>query len=171
MRLVVGRIGRPHGVRGEVTVELRTDTPEERFSPGAVLYPTGSAALPTRIQVAGHRWQGTRLVLRLAGVEDRTAAEALRGVLLEADVDVTATDADEYHDSALIGLSVRDGSGVLGEVAEVLHLPGQDVLAVRRPDDRELLVPFVRTLVPEVDLAAGVVVVDLPEGLTELGEG
>jgi 16S rRNA processing protein RimM len=171
MRVVVGRIGRAQGIRGEVTVEVRTDAPEERFSPGAVLFLSGRAGLPGQVVVAGHRWQNGRLVLSVAGVADRTAAEGLRGALLEADVDVTETHDDEFHDIALIGLAVRDREGrPIGRIAEVLHLPGQDLLAITRPDAPELLVPFVQQMVPEVDLPGGFVVVDLPAGLAELGE-
>jgi len=172
MRVVVGRIGRAQGIRGEVTVEVRTDAPEERFSPGALVHPTGPPGLPATLEVAGHRWHGGRLVLRLAGVADRTAAESLRGALLEAEVDLQDNDDEEYHDLSLIGLAVVDAGGAgLGRVAEVLHLPGQDLLAVRRPDQPELLVPFVRAIVTRVDVAAGLVVVDLPPGLDTLADG
>jgi 16S rRNA processing protein RimM len=171
VRVVVGRIGRAQGIRGEVNVEIRTDAPEERFSPGAVVLVEPAAGGAARaVTVLGHRWQGGRLVLALAGVGDRTAAEAVRGCLLLADVDIETQDDDEYHDLALMGLEVRDRSGVvLGSIHEVLHLPGQDVLAVARPVGPELLVPFVTEIVPEVDVEGGFVVVDLPEGLAELG--
>jgi 16S rRNA processing protein RimM len=169
MRVVVGRIGRAQGIRGEVTVEVRTDAPEERFSPGALVFPTGRAGLPATLEVAGHRWQNGRLVLAIVGVADRTAAEALRGAVLEADVDLADTDDDEYHDLALVGLRVTDGAGAeLGRVSEVLHLPGQDLLAVAREGQPELLVPFVKAIVTSVDLDAGCVVVDLPAGLDTL---
>ena len=169
MRVVVGRIGRAQGIRGEVTVEVRTDAPEERFSTGAVVSLSGRAGLPDQITVAGHRWQNARLILSIEGVADRTAAEALRGAILEADVDLTESDEDEYHDLALVGLAVKQVDGAqLGEIGEVLHLPGQDVLAVARPDGSELLVPFVHQIVTEVDIAGGFVVVELPEGLAEL---
>jgi 16S rRNA processing protein RimM len=168
-RVVVGRIGRAQGIRGEVTVEVRTDAPEERFSPGAVLLLSGRAGLPATLTVEGYRWQNGRLILSVVGIGDRTAAETLRGAILEAEVDLTEGDEDEYHDLALVGLSVRRGDGTeLGTVGEVLHLPGQDVLAVSRADGAELLVPFVRQIVPEVDIAGGFVVVQLPEGLEEL---
>lgn len=169
MRVVVGRIGRAHALRGEVTVEVRTDVPEDRFSPGAVVHLTGRTGLPDQVTITGRRWQNARLVLSLEGIADRNAAEALRGAMVTADVDLTDTSGDEYHDLALVGLAVKHVEGtVLGQVREVLHLPGQDVLAVERPDGGEVLVPFVRQLVPEVDLASGHLVVDLPDGLTEL---
>jgi 16S rRNA processing protein RimM len=110
-------------------------------------------------------------VLSLAGVTDRTAAEALRGTLLVVDVDPgeQPDDPDEFYDHQLVGLAAVDLAGApLGEVADVLHLPAQDLLAVRAPDGRELLVPFVAAIVPTVDLAAGRVVVDPPPGLFTL---
>lgn len=170
MRVVVGRIGRAQGVRGEVTVEPRTDAPGERFAPGAVVHLEPAGGGPARrATVVDHRWQGTRLVLALDGVTDRTAAEALRGLMILADVDVTVHSDDEYHDLALVGLPVQDRSGaVLGAISEVLHLPAQDVLVVAGTDGRELLVPFVAALVPEVDIEGGRVVVELPAGLVEL---
>jgi 16S rRNA processing protein RimM len=172
MRVVVGRIGRAQGIRGELTVEVRTDAPEERFSPGAVLVLSGRSGLPATATVAGHRWQNGRLILSIVGITDRTAAESLRGALLEAEVDLApvGADPDEFHDLALVGLLVRDLEGVeLGRISEVLHLPGQDVLSIARPGQPELLVPFVREMVPEVDVLGGVVVVDLPDGLADLG--
>jgi 16S rRNA processing protein RimM len=169
MRVVVGRIGRAQGIRGEVTVEVRTDAPEERFASGAVLFAAARTGVPPQLVVAAHRWQSGRLILALEGVADRTAAEGLRGVVLEADVDLVAGEDDEYHDLALVGLAVRTLDGEpLGEVGEVLHLPSQDLLAVTREGQPELLVPFVRAFVPTVDVPGGFVVVDLPGGLAEI---
>jgi 16S rRNA processing protein RimM len=107
-------------------------------------------------------------VLHFQGYDDRTAAEGLRNVLLVADVDLAERldDPEEFYDHQLVGLAVRTVAGEpVGELAEVLHLPGQDVLAVRRPDGTEVLVPFVAEIVPAVDLDAGQVLVDPPPGL------
>ena len=170
MRVVVGRLGRAHGIRGELTVEVRTDDPQERFAPGSVLICSGRSGLPATVTVDSMRWQNGRLVVRLDGVVDRTAAEALRGAVLEADVEPASGEDDEFHDQVLVGLEVRDADGrVLGSISEVLHLPSQDLLAVARPHGAELLVPFVTQIVPVVDVAGGFVVVQLPEGLDELG--
>ncbi len=166
MQLVVGRIGRPHGVRGEVTVEVRTDSPELRFAPGRELATDPATAGP--LVVAGLHWHSGKLLLTFAGVEDRTGAEAIRNVLLVVDVDAAEKpdDPDEYYDHQLIGLAVVTGDGTeLGVVSDVLHLPSQEVLSVRRPDGAEVLVPFVAEIVPEVDLAAGRVRVTPPPGL------
>lgn len=169
MRVVVGRIGRAQGIRGDITVELRTDTPEERFAPGVVVFLSGRAGLPDRVTVAGHRWQNSRLILTIEGITDRSSAEALRGAMIEADVDLGVGADDEFHDLALVGLQVREVNGhLLGHVSQMLHLPAQDVLVVARTEGAELLVPFVVEMVPDVDLDGGFVVVDLPEGLAEL---
>jgi 16S rRNA processing protein RimM len=169
LRLVVGRIGRAQGLRGEVTIEVRTDDPETRFAPGAVL----DADPPQRgpLTVASGRVQGGRLVLRFDGIEDRTAAEGLRNTLLivDADPDEAPDDPDEYYDYQLVGLRVVTVDGrEVGTVADMLHLPTQDLFAVARPDGREALIPFVAEIVPEVDLDEGTVLVDPPPGLLEL---
>lgn len=170
MQLVVGRIGRPHGVRGEVTVEVHTDDPDARFAPGTTLATDPADAGP--VTVAGARWHKGILLLSLVGVEDRDAAEALRDTLLVIDsADVPrSTDPDEFHDAELIGLKVLTVAGErVGEVVDVLH-HGQDLLVVQRPSRSTAYIPFVKALVPEVDLDRGVLVVDAPPGLLDLGE-
>jgi 16S rRNA processing protein RimM len=120
------------------------------------------------LRITDGRVHSGRLLLTFEGYADRGAAEGLRNVLLLADVDPSQRldDPDEFHDSQLVGLAVRTVAGEdVGELTEVLHLPGQDVLAVRRPDGSEVLVPFVAVMVPTVDLDAGVVLVDPPPGL------
>lgn len=175
MLVTVGRIGRAHGVRGDVSVEVRTDAPEARFADGTVL--TTEPAVAGPLTVARSRWHSGRLLVRFDGIRDRTAAERLRGVRLLADVDESERpdDTEEYYDYHLIGMAVRvRGGAVVGEVVEVLHLPGQDVLSVRRPHGAELLVPFVTEIVPVIDLEAGEIVIDPPAGLLDppaSGEG
>lgn len=166
--LVVGRIGRAHGLRGEVAVDVRTDDPEGRLGPGSVLRTEPESVGPLTVE-SGHVHSG-RLLLRFAGIEDRSAAEGLRGVRLvvEVDDDERPEDPEDFYDHQLIGLAVDQVDGTpVGAVSDVLHLPGQDVLAVRRPDGREALVPFVTEIVPVVDLDAGRVVVDPPPGLLD----
>jgi 16S rRNA processing protein RimM len=165
VQLVVGRIGRPHGVRGEVTVEVRTDEPALRFAPGNSL--TTDPASRGPLTVEGVRWNKGVLLLRLAGVADRDAAEELRGTMIVIDSSEVAPsdDPDEFHDHQLIGLTVVTVSGeAVGEVTDVLH-HGQDLLVVRRAGQDDALIPFAKALVPEVDVAAGRLVVDPPEGL------
>jgi 16S rRNA processing protein RimM len=178
--VVVGRIGKPHGLRGEVTIDVRTDEPERRFAPGAVLRaepPSGSASsrgssLP-RLTVARARWHQTVLLLTFEELTDRDAAEAARGTLLHTTIAAgeSPEDPDEYYDHQLVGLAVHDLDGTrIGTVAGLVH-GAQDLLRVTTPDRREALVPFVAALVPEVDLDAGhVVVADRPGLVTPFPE-
>ncbi|MEU7315177.1 ribosome maturation factor RimM [Streptomyces sp. NPDC007083] len=169
MQLVVARIGRAHGIKGEVTVEVRTDEPELRLGPGAVLATEPAAVGP--LTVAAGRVHSGRLLLRFEGVGDRTAAEALRNTLLvaEVDPDETPEDPEEFYDHQLVDLEVVTGDGtVVGRIESVAHLPAQDLLVVRRADGGEALIPFVAEIVPEIDLEAQRALVDPPPGL--LGE-
>ena len=167
--LVVGRVGRPQGIRGEVTVEVRTDDPDARFAAGSVLLTEPAERGPLTVTAMRPRSGG--VVLAFAGVADRPGAEALRGTVLLVD---TATlpaieDPDEFYDHQLVGLAAVDAAGAdLGTVADVVHAPASDLLVVRDGDGREHLVPFVRGVVPSVDVAAGRVVVAPPEGLFDL---
>lgn len=171
MQVVVGRIGRAHGTRGDVAVEVRTDEPEVRFAPGSILQ-TDPPRLDSLV-VASTRDHSGRTLIHFEDIDSRTSAEELRGVLLlsEVDPDVRPDDPDEFYDRQLVGLSVLDKvRGPLGTVAEVVHLPGQELLAVDRPKGRQVLVPFVASIVTEVDLEAGQVSVQLPDGLLELAD-
>jgi 16S rRNA processing protein RimM len=168
-RLTVGRIGKPQGIRGEVTVEVRTDSPEVRFAIGATLLTDPAERGPLVVESA--RDQNGRLVVAFEGVPDRNAAEQLRNTMLLVDAaDVPPSDdPDEFHDTELMGLAADLADGThLGEVTDVLHLPHGDVLVVRRPEGPEVLVPFVKAIVPDVDVAAGRLVVDPPDGLLDL---
>jgi 16S rRNA processing protein RimM len=178
--VVVGRIGRAHGVKGEVSVELRTDEPDRRFRDGAVLRtqaPHGQPVLgpdrPARLTVLRTRWHQARLLVTFAELVDRTAAETVRGLTLVTDVDAAETpeDPEEFYDHQLVGLTVVTTDGaVVGEVTEVVHGSGQDLLAVRA-EGREVLVPFVSALVPVVDVAGGrVEVADRPGLLAPLDD-
>jgi 16S rRNA processing protein RimM len=171
--VVVGRIGRPHGVRGLATVEVRTDDPELRFAPGTALRtdPPGRGPLT----VVDRRWHSGTLLLQLAGPSGEVYAtredvDELRNTLLLVPVaELPAIeDPDSYYDHQLVGLTARltDGS-VVGEVTAVRH-EAQDLLVVRRAAGGEALVPFVAAIVPTVDLDGGAVVIDPPEGLLEL---
>ena len=170
MRLVVARVGRAHGIRGELTVEVRTDAPAERFVPGARLHVTGNHELAgvDVLTVASARDHNGTLLLAFEEVLDRTAAEALRGALLEADVPEEVDEPDAWYDHELVGLRALDPAGEeLGEVVSVEHLPAQDLLVVRRPDGARRMVPFVAAIVPAVDVPGGTVVVDAPPGLLD----
>ncbi|MFF2749478.1 ribosome maturation factor RimM [Kitasatospora sp. NPDC058048] len=168
MQLVVGRIGRAHGIRGDVSVEVRTDEPELRLGPGAVVLTDPASVGP--LTVESGRVHSGRLLLRFAGVKDRNAAEALRGTVLisEVDPEETPEDPEEYYDHQLIGLDVvlLDGT-LVGELTEVLHLPYQDLLTVKKADGTEVLVPFVSQIVPTIDLENQRAVITPPAGLID----
>jgi 16S rRNA processing protein RimM len=170
MQLVVGRISRPHGIHGELAVDVRTDDPELRFAAGTVLASEPPAAGP--LTVLRTRWHSGRLLVTFTGVEDRNGADDLRGVLLLVDSDQLEDIADtgEFRDHQLIGLAVvaLDGEPV-GDVTDVLH-HGQDLLVVNgsgKHAGKQIMIPFVSAIVPEVDLAGGVVRIDPPPGLLD----
>jgi 16S rRNA processing protein RimM len=166
--VAVGRIGPARGVRGDVFVEPWTDDPAERFAAGSVLCTEPAVAGPLTVESAN--LGGSKLVVQFAGVVDRAAAEALRGVRLvvPAGDRPPLDDPDEFYASDLVGLIARTVSGVeLGPVRDVLDLAGADYL-VLDVGGHEKLVPFVAAIVPTVDVAGGVVVLDPPEGLFDL---
>lgn len=174
IEVVVGRIGKPHGIRGEVTIDVRSDEPDRRFADGAVLRaqpPKGSAAAHRALTVTRTRWHQQVLLATFEELPDRTAAEAARGILLHATVaaDEAPEDPDEFYDHQLVGLAAYDVDGrALGEVTGLVH-GAQDLLMIRTPEGRDTLVPFVKELVPEVDVAGGrVVVADRPGLVTPL---
>jgi 16S rRNA processing protein RimM len=190
MLLVVGHIGKPHGIRGEVLVTVRTDEPEDRFFAGAVFttevprdrrVSTGPAPVtlpgaveykvPAELLLESLRWHQGRVIAQFEGVPDRNTADALRGVLLQVDSSTVASpdDPDEFNDHELLGLSVVSTDGtVLGTVDRIDHAPSSDLIVLNKADGGTALIPFVTAMVPTVDLAGGRVVVDLPEGLLDL---
>ncbi|MCA2215159.1 ribosome maturation factor RimM [Jidongwangia harbinensis] len=187
--LVVGQIGKPHGIRGEVLVTVRTDEPEERFVAGTVFttevprdrrVSTGPAPetapgvayhVPEKLTLESLRWHQGRIIAQFAGVPDRNVAEALRGVLLQVDSAGLAPpdDPDEFHDHQLVGLRVVAVDGAeLGTVQRIEHAPASDLIVLAKAGGGTALIPFVSRIVPTVDLSGGRVVVDLPEGLLDL---
>ncbi|MBT2477837.1 ribosome maturation factor RimM [Streptomyces sp. ISL-94] len=168
MQLVVARIGRAHGIKGEVTVEVRTDEPELRLAPGSVLRTEPASAGPLTIETG--RVHSGRLLLRFAGVKDRTGAEALRNILLIAEVDPAELpeEPDEYYDHQLMDLDVvlEDGTEI-GRITEISHLPSQDLFIVERPDGSEVMIPFVEEIVAEIDLEEQRCVITPPPGLID----
>ena len=169
--VVVGRIGRPHGVRGLATVEVRTDDPDLRFAPGSVLMTDPPQRGP--LTVTGRKWHSGTLLLQLAAPSGdvygtREDVDALRNTLLLVPVAQLPEieDPESFYDHQLVGLTVVDRAGtVLGTVTEVWHPPASPVLAVDRPDGSQELVPFVSAIVPTVDLESGRLVVDPPDGM------
>jgi 16S rRNA processing protein RimM len=171
LELTVGRVVKAHGVTGEIVVEVRTDDPEARFAPGAALRAKASDHHERNYVVQAVRAHGNRVLMRLEGVADRDAADALRGSLFVIDSgDLPPIDEpDTYYDHQLEGLLVRTTAGRnIGTVAEVLHTAAGELLAVNRGQAGELLVPFVSAIVTSVSLDSGIVEIDPPEGLLEL---
>ena len=163
---------RPHGLRGEVAVEVRTDDPDERFAAGSVLGTDPPAAGP--LTVVSTRWHSRRLLVSFAGITDRDQAEPLRGVWLTVNAAQVTTpeDPDEFHDDQLVGLTVVTTAGEqVGVVTDVRH-HGQDLLVIEPAagSDRrgEVLVPFVAAIAVDVDVAGGRLVIDPPAGLLDL---
>lgn len=164
MLLVVGRIGRAHGVRGEATIEVRTDDPDARFPVGASLQTDPAEKGPLTI-VSGRVHNGI-LLLGFAGITDRTAVEKLRNTLLLAEVDIDAESSDDlYHIAQIKGCSVFLENGTeVGVVTDVLELPAQDTLVIETSSG-ERLVPFVTSMVPTIDIENKKLVISPPEGL------
>ncbi|MFI5931299.1 ribosome maturation factor RimM [Actinoplanes sp. NPDC051494] len=187
--LVVGQIGKPHGIRGEVLVTVRTDEPEARFvagsafttevprdrrvSAGPATAPTAGAAyqVPGELTLESLRWHQGKIIAQFEGVHDRNVAEALRGVFLQVDSAGVAPpdDPDEFHDHQLVGLSVVDQDGTeLGKVDRIDHAPSSDLIVLKKATGGTALIPFVSAMVLSVDVTGGRIVVDLPEGLLDL---
>lgn len=174
--LLVARIGRPHGLRGEVTVQTHTDDPERRYVPGTVFATQAAAGtgVPRELTLATARKHREVWLLGFEEIPDRTGAESLRGTRLLLDLDAVEEpdgEDDGWYEHDLVGLAVHDPAGaVLGEVTGLVIGAAQDLLEVRLADRREVLVPFVEAIVTEVDPDAGHVVVDAPAGLFDLDE-
>jgi 16S rRNA processing protein RimM len=185
--VVVGQIGKPHGIRGEVSVVVRTDEPEERFVPGSVFVTevprvrrvsTGPAAapgvrfdVPKQLTLEAIRWHQGRGIAQFEGIHDRNLAEEMRGVLLQVDTDdlTPPDDPDEFLDHQLTGLRVESADGTLhGTVLRIEHAPASDLIVLQKAAGGTALIPFVTAMVPTVDVAGGKIVVDLPEGLLDL---
>jgi len=169
MDVVVGRIAKAHGIRGELAVDVRTDSPEERFAVGTALTTKLRDGSKRELTIAAAREHSGRLLVRFAQVPTRDAAETLRGALLIVDTDdlPPTGDPDEFYDHELAGLRAELADGtVVGKVTDVVHSPAGALLELDI-DGREVLVPFVRAIVPTVDVAGGRVVLDPPEGLLD----
>jgi 16S rRNA processing protein RimM len=166
--VAVGRIGKPHGIRGDVYVEPWTDAAEERFIPGSQFQTDPREHGP--LTVEGVRQLSGKLVLRFAGLEDRNAVEAVRGVYLVMPVTARPPieDPDEFYDTDLIGLSAQTADGaVVGPIIDVLH-SAADSLLVIAVEGREVLIPFRKEMVPVIDLERGIAQIEPPDGLFDL---
>jgi 16S rRNA processing protein RimM len=164
LQLVVGRIGRAHGVLGEATIEVRTDNPDQRFALGSKLtLNTGRELI-----VKSSRWHNQVLLLTFEGITDRNQIEALKDQLLSASVNTSDLAPGEYHYQQLIGSTVFLNSGqLLGPVTEVVARPGQDLLAIEY-QGRQVLIPMVKAIITSIDIENKKIVVDPPKGLIDV---
>lgn len=167
MQLQVARIGKPHGIRGEVTVQVLTDAPGDRFVPGTQFVVEPASAGPLTILSA--RWNKDILLLAFEEIETRNEAEAVRGAKLFIETEELDEDDDEgWYEHELVGLEVRVGDSVVGKVFGLNTLPVQDLLVVTANDGKEILIPFVEQIVPEVNVGEGFILVTPPPGLFEV---
>ncbi|RNE49427.1 ribosome maturation factor RimM [Corynebacterium alimapuense] len=168
MELMIGRVIKSHGIRGEVSVELSTDEPESRFAVGEVL--DGRQGNRTHeLTVDTVRSHKARLLIKFKEISDRNAADALRGTRFMAAPLESEDDDEGFYDHELEGLNVILDGLAIGKVTGVLHGPAGETLEVTLTEGaREVLIPFVHAIVPEVDLEAGTCTITPPEGLLEL---
>ena len=164
MQLVVGRIGRAHGVLGEATVQVQTDDPDVRFKVGAKLSLDNGKDLTIR----SARWHNQILLLAFDGIIDRNQIEELRDQMISAEVDITSLSPGEYHYQQLLGCEVfLQSNELIGEVDEIVKLPGQDLLSVAR-NGKKVLIPMVKKIIISIDVSTKKIVVDPPEGLLDV---
>ena len=164
MQLVVGRIGRAHGVLGEATIEVRTDDADLRFAIGNKL----TLDSGKQLSIKSSRWHNQVLLLAFEGINDRNQIEELRDQLISAEVDTNNMAEGEYHFQQLIGSQVFLKSGdLVGVVDEIVKLPGQDLLSVNK-DGKEVLIPMVKQIIVSIDIKTKKIVVDPPEGLFDV---
>ena len=164
MQLVVGRIGRAHGVLGEATVQVQTDDPDVRFKVGAKLSLDNGKDLTIR----SARWHNQILLLAFDGIIDRNQIEELRDQMISAEVDITSLSPGEYHYQQLLGCQVfLQSDELIGEVDEIVKLPGQDLLSVAK-NDKKVLIPMVKKIIISIDVSTKKIVVDPPEGLLDV---
>ncbi len=167
MQLQVARIGKPHGIRGEVTVQVLTDAPGDRFVPGTEFVVEPASAGPLTVNSA--RWNKDILLLGFDEIGTRNEAETLRGAKLFIETEELDEDNDEgWYEHELVGLEARIGPRVVGKVTALNTMPVQDLLMVTTPEGKEILVPFVEQIVPEVNVDGGFILLTPPDGLFEL---
>ncbi|HSU71740.1 MAG TPA: ribosome maturation factor RimM [Micrococcaceae bacterium] len=166
MQVQIARIGKPHGIRGEVTVQVLTDAPDERFTAGTQLTVDPAKLGPLTVRSA--RWNKDILLLGFEEIKDRNQAETLRGARLSVDSEDADDDEDAWYEHELVGLEARVGTEVVGKVVGLSTLAVQDLLLIENAEGEEILVPFVTEIVPEVNVEDGYVLLTPPPGLFEL---
>lgn len=167
MRMQVARIGKPHGIRGEVTVQVLTDAPEERFVQGAVFHVVDGPV--KQLTVSSARWNKAILLLSFEEIVDRNTAETLRQARLEFDTaDEEEETSDQWYEHELVDLNVIHNGEQIGVITELRTGTAQDLLVFKDRNDEEVYLPFVEEFVPEVDIEAGTITITPPAGLLEV---
>jgi len=166
MEMLIGRVVKSHGIKGEVAVDLLTDEAGSRFVVGEVLHGK-QAGKEQDLTIKTLRPHQKRLLVSFEEIPDRTAADSLRGMKFYASPLERDEDSDEYYDHELIGLKVRLDGAEIGEVTGVMDTPNRKILEVAY-EGREVLIPFVMDIVPKIDLDEGYLEITPPEGLLDL---
>ncbi len=165
MELVVGRLGRPHGVQGEISVEIRTDEPEERFKNGVTLFLKENKK---NLTVSTSRWHQQKMLVKFDEITDRDMADEIKGKTLMVTIDENQLEnkKDQYYEFQLVNLNVKDNkNNLLGKVKEVISGNAQDLIVVEANNQKEVMVPFVKQIVKDVDLVNKEIKMDPPPGL------
>lgn len=162
MQVQVARIGKPHGIRGEVTALVLTDAPDERFAVGAEFAVEGNKL--TSLTIKSSRWNKDILLLGFESINSRNDAELLRGATLLFNSDDDEDD-DAWYEHELLDLDVRIGTRSVGKVTGLRTHAAQDLLLVEDTEGDEVLVPFVDEIVPEVNIDEGFILLTPPAGL------
>lgn len=162
MDTVIARLGKPHGIKGEFTVEVRTDRPDDRLVPGQT-YSTDPDI--GELTLTSARWHRDRLLLAFDEVPDRNRAEEIRNTLILSEQIEDEVEDDAWYLEDLIGLQVLEGETQVGEIVDVTNGTAQDLLHMKHIDGHQALIPFVTEIVPEVDVEGGWVRVTPPAGL------
>lgn len=169
--LRVGRLLKAHGLKGAIKVEMYTDDPASRFTPGSnftLQVPDDSPWAGKSLTLNELKWYNDSPVAFFEGIDDRTKAESLIKAILwiDEDIDSRPVEDDAWYDHQLIGLTVRREGIAVGTVSRVDHFPSQDLLIVETPSG-DVMVPFVKAIVSHVDVSAGTLDVTPPLGLFE----
>lgn len=162
MDTVIARLGKPHGIKGEFTVEVRTDRPEDRLNPGATFATDPDIG---ELTLKSARWHRDRLLLAFDEVPDRNRAEEIRNTLILAEADEDEDETDAWYLDDLIGLKVYENDALVGEIVDVTNGTAQDLLHMKHTAGHVVLIPFVTEIVPDVDIESGRVTVTPPAGL------
>lgn len=165
--IVIGHIGKPHGIQGALSVTLLTDYPEQ-FHTLQQIYIEHSAAHKELFEIASAKIQKNKVILQLQGINTRNQAEEMVGryIVLPRESCRELPD-DTYYIFDLIGITVRtDDGAVIGKIEDIMEMPANDVYVVRN-EDREYLIPAIKDVIKKIDMASREMLITPLEGLLE----